>query len=120
MVTISDVLAKILYDIAAKDPAKQEARLAILRDMGIEPPETTPETSPRRSKTMQPLTTHPKNTQRPSGGALTQNDHHFIAKVKPMFDQYEDSMALFESPATWAAYVLVRITNQIATQPNGE
>jgi hypothetical protein len=35
-------MAKILYDIAAKDPAKQEARLAILRDMGIFPPKTNP------------------------------------------------------------------------------
>jgi hypothetical protein len=42
MVTISDVLAKILYDIAAKDPAKQEAQMAILRDMGILPPTPTP------------------------------------------------------------------------------
>jgi hypothetical protein len=42
MVTLSDVLAKILYEIAQKDPAKQEARMAILQDMGILPPNPTP------------------------------------------------------------------------------
>ena len=42
MVTLSDVLAKILYEIAQKDPATQEARTAILRDKGILPPNPTP------------------------------------------------------------------------------
>lgn len=42
MVTLSDVLAKILHEIAQKDPATQEARMAILRDKGILPPNPTP------------------------------------------------------------------------------
>lgn len=42
MVTLSDVLAKILYEITQKDPATQEARMAILREKGILPPNPTP------------------------------------------------------------------------------
>lgn len=35
MVTISEVLAKILYEIAQKDPAKQASRTLALQQLGL-------------------------------------------------------------------------------------